>query len=419
MKSIFFLIPCLLLNRVYFISSISCIIVFLINNYLINLLNNYMIFFTIILVLYFNIFKPYNLMFIQLYKRLDQIYLIKLSTLFCLIFFMSKTCITLFIFFELSIIPIFFILIIFGITERKILASTFLFVYTIVFSILFLSTISLIKFNYMMTSISMIYITYLSVFVSLSLSLMFLVKIPIFIIHIWLPKAHLESSNIGSMILAGILLKLGRYGLLIFFNFVSLYKLDMNYFVILYMIYIYMICIFCTDLKLTVAFFSIAHIAIIVSRLIIEFSISLKTCILIIISHTISSSALFLLIFIFYSIFSSRILVNRSRMVFMSNMSIWIFYYFLCLNISIPPSLNFFREIYFISIISKIRSFIIFIIILMVIFRGAISVLIIIKSLFMKEEKFIYSNSLEVAFLIIIKTFFAIRLFSIYILLLI
>lgn len=48
----------------------------------------------------------------------------------------------------------------------------------------------------------------------------FLIKLPVFSFHLWLPKAHVESSTVGSMVLAGVLLKLGRYGLLLFRSYI-------------------------------------------------------------------------------------------------------------------------------------------------------------------------------------------------------
>jgi NADH-ubiquinone oxidoreductase chain 4 len=99
----------------------------------------------------------------------------------------------------------------------------------------------------------------------------FLVKIPIFLVHLWLPKAHVEAPVSGSMILAGVLLKLGGYGLIRVFPFLLLMGLNYNFiFVSISLVggfLIRLVCLRQIDIKALIAYSSVAHIGIVLRGL--------------------------------------------------------------------------------------------------------------------------------------------------------
>ena len=125
-----------------------------------------------------------------------------------------------YIFFESVLIPMYLLIGFWGSRVRKIRAAYFFFLYTLLGSVLFLLTIIYIYYQIGTTSFEILTtvsftlkeqkILWLSFFVS------FATKIPMVPVHLWLPEAHVEAPTSGSVILAGILLKLGTYGFIRF-----------------------------------------------------------------------------------------------------------------------------------------------------------------------------------------------------------
>lgn len=125
--------------------------------------------------------------------------------------------------------------------------------------------------------------------------LAFLVKFPMFTFHLWLPKAHVEAPVSGSIILAGVLLKLGGYGL------IRIYFLLRENLIIILIISISLIgsgllgiiCLIQRDIKVVIAYSSVVHIALIIVGVLIINNIGVEGAILVIIAHGICSSGIF------------------------------------------------------------------------------------------------------------------------------
>jgi len=177
----------------------------------------------------------------------------------------------------------------------------------------------------------------------------FSVKIPILPFHIWLPEAHVEAPTTGSVLLAGILLKLGIYGFLRFslplFPFASLYFLPLVYSIaILGILYSSLVTLRQIDLKKIVAYASIGHMNFVLLGL---FSFSLEGLIgsmYIMLSHGFISSALFSTIGMLYDRHHSRILFYYRGLAHVMPLFAFFFFFFNLANSSFPGTSSFLGE---------------------------------------------------------------------------
>jgi len=185
-----------------------------------------------------------------------------------------------------------------------------------------------------------------------------LVKIPIFLTHLWLPKAHVEAPVSGSMILAGVLLKLGGFGLCRVMNLIHFYLVKLrSYFIglsLVGIIYVGFICCRLNDIKALIAYSSVAHMALVICGLFSYYIWGFRGCLSMIVAHGISSSGLFCILNIYYErSHSRRIFLNKGLILLSSTMTLMFF--MLCIaNISAPPRINLLSEI---LLMARIISF--------------------------------------------------------------
>ena len=173
-----------------------------------------------------------------------------------------------YIFFESILIPMFLVVGVWGSRERKILASYYFFLYTLLGSVVMLLSILYI-YNQVGTTDYEVLLTF--VFSDLEQKILwftfflaFAAKVPMMPVHLWLPEAHVEAPTAGSVILAGVLLKLGTYGFIRFslplFPQASFYFAPFVYTISLMgIVYASLTAIRQTDFKRIIAYTSVAH----------------------------------------------------------------------------------------------------------------------------------------------------------------
>ena len=258
-----------------------------------------------------------------------------------------------YIFFESVLIPMFIIIGIWGSRERKIRAAYQFFLYTLLGSVLMLLAILLIYFQVGTTDLQILYTTSFSetrqILLWLAFFASFAVKVPMVPVHIWLPEAHVEAPTAGSVILAGIMLKLGTYGFLRFsiplFPYACIYFTPLIYTAsVIAIIYTSLTTLRQVDLKKIIAYSSVAHMNFVTIGLFSLNAQAIEGSILLMISHGLVSPALFLCVGVLYDRHKTRLLGYYTGCARTMPIFAILFIFFTMSNISLPGTSSFIGE---------------------------------------------------------------------------
>lgn len=276
-----------------------------------------------------------------------QGYILSLRLIFY-VFFTNNSFLGFYIIFELSLIPIFILVIGWGYQPERMKARISLLFYTLTGSLPLLGFFIYIgsKFERYSLRIDVVQ-PLMSNFLSFAALTAFLIKTPLFIAHLWLPKAHVEAPVFGSILLAALLLKLGTFGVFIYLEFLNLSTSGILVFSIALVstVLVRAICFRLLDIKIIVAYSSVAHIGIVLFLIYLSNSSRLQRAVLIMLSHGFRSAGLFFIAHIQYLRSHSRaLLVNKIIIANLPRITLaW--FLVICLNLAAPPTINLLAEL--------------------------------------------------------------------------
>nr|YP_010954456.1 NADH dehydrogenase subunit 4 [Tropilaelaps mercedesae]WMV02019.1 NADH dehydrogenase subunit 4 [Tropilaelaps mercedesae] len=335
---------------------------------------------------YFMILLSYWIMFMVILSMKNSsfskvfFFMMFMMMLILVLCFISLNLMWFYIFFESILIPMMLMIYIWGNQLERFKAGVYMFLYTIFGSF---PLMLILMYQMQVKSISFMYLMYdflglnfeLYFLYFLFMILGFLIKFPMYGFHLWLPKAHVEAPVGGSMILAGVLLKLGGYGLYRFMNLIF-FKNLMNYDCFIYVLslvgslYISIMCMSQVDLKMLIAYSSVSHMGLVILGLMSGSMWGLQGSLIMMISHGLCSSLMFFMSNLLYLRFYTRNLILLKGMMkifpFFS-----LFWFFSCsFNMGMPPSMNMLGEILLMGSILKYSFLFVFLIILIFIFSS-------------------------------------------------
>uniref|UniRef100_UPI0030FEF737 NADH dehydrogenase subunit 4 n=1 Tax=Struwela camposi TaxID=2859449 RepID=UPI0030FEF737 len=304
------------------------------------------------------IFASYKILNMHSSPRLF-IQLILTLALILILTFTQSNLLLFYIMFEASLIPTLFIILGWGNQPERLQAGMYLVLYTVAASLPLLLSISTI---YSLNS-SLFFPLYMwstpllpTLWWAASI-LAFLAKMPLYSLHLWLPKAHVEAPVAGSMILAAILLKLGGYGLIRFASlFYSMNSLFMPFLLSLTLwgaVITSFICLRQTDLKALIAYSSVGHMGLMTAGIMSNSSWGYEGALIMMIAHGLSSSGLFAIANSLYESTHTRSLFLTKGMQAMFPIMSLLWFILSIANMAAPPSLNLIAEI---SLFSSILS---------------------------------------------------------------
>nr|WMY90301.1 NADH dehydrogenase subunit 4 [Gephyroberyx darwinii] len=295
-------------------------------------------------------------------KNRQRVYISLLTSLqiFLILAFGATEIIMFYVMFEATLIPTLIIITRWGNQTERLNAGTYFLFYTLAGSLPLL--IALLLLQNETGTLSMLTLQY-----SKPLQLMsygdklwwagclvaFLVKMPLYGVHLWLPKAHVEAPIAGSMVLAAVLLKLGGYGMMRMMVMLDPLTKELSYPFIIFALWgIIMtgsICLRQTDLKALIAYSSVSHMGLVAGGILIQTPWGFTGALILMIAHGLASSALFCLANTNYERTHSRTMVlARGLQMVLPLMTTWWFIASLA-NLALPPLPNLMGELMIIT----------------------------------------------------------------------
>ncbi len=274
--------------------------------------------------------------------------------------FASRDLIFFYICFEFTLLPMYILISLWGSTNRKKAATRF-FLYTFTGSIIALAGLVYVAWRAVgvtggwtfdigvLASVAQSMSREEQTWVMVAMLAGFAVKVPLFPVHTWLPLAHTEAPTAGSVILAGVLLKLGTYAIYRFVlgfvpDAVIEHATTIAILAIIGILYAGLICWVQRDVKKLVAYSSVSHLGFCVLGMVALNSIGLSGAVLYMINHGLSTGALFFLIGMMYERYHTRSMQEIGGLA--KRMPVWAFFmgFFTMASVGLPGLNGFISE---------------------------------------------------------------------------
>nr|QXT43919.1 NADH dehydrogenase subunit 4 [Neoseiulus womersleyi] len=341
---------------------------FNLNNYLfLDTISGLMIFLSV-----FIMFCVYMMNYCKGFKK-DVLFLLSLMLVFLCFCFMCNYMLMMYVCFEIVFVPLMLLIMYKGASPERFSASVNMFIYTFFGSLMFLLLLLVLDISYVLILSKVILLCKNGSYLFLMVFFVFLVKIPMYFTHLWLPKAHVQASVEISMLLAGILLKLGGFGLIrLFFMFDLSLMWEVVMFLMVLNIFggmvISVVCLAQVDFKKLIAYSSVSHMGLMLAGLLSLSVMGQSGGVMMMVSHGFCSSCLFFMGNMYYERVSSRNLVMFKGVInLFPVLSIyWLLLIFI--NMGVPPFMNFMSEIILLMSLLKKSLFFIFFLSFMMMF---------------------------------------------------
>nr|VFU78796.1 NADH dehydrogenase subunit 4 [Proasellus assaforensis] len=256
-----------------------------------------------------------------------------------------------YIFFEASLVPTFILILGWGYQPERLQAGVYMMLYTI-----FASLPLLVVLLNIMTKDSIGFMGEINstttggVVVVVGAFLAFMVKLPLYMVHLWLPKAHVEAPVAGSMILASVLLKLGGYGMIRLLPKLSSSVISISWAFMSWGlvggVYISVACLRQVDVKILIALSSVAHMAMVFGGIMSMTAWGINGAMLVMLGHGFCSSGLFCIANMNYERSGTRsLLVMKGSQSILPALTLW-WFLLVAANMAAPPSMNLLGEVH-------------------------------------------------------------------------
>tara|TARA_B100001989_G_scaffold253193_1_gene238749 strand:+ start:12085 stop:13557 length:1473 start_codon:yes stop_codon:yes gene_type:complete len=315
--------------------------------------------------------------------------------------FCSLDIVLFYIFFESLLIPMFLIIGIWG-GKNRIFSSFKFFLYTLAGSVFFLISIIFMAYTSNTTSIVELDNYYFDVYIQkwlwFGMFLSFAIKVPMWPFHTWLPDAHVEAPTIGSMILAGILLKVGGFAFLrislpILPEASSYFSTFVVFLSAIAVVYTSLVAFAQTDIKKLIAYSSVAHMGYVTAGIFSLTEIGIQGSLFQMISHGIVSAGLFLSIGILYERTGSRILKDYNLLIKSMPIFSVLFIILVLSSVGLPGTSGFIGEL--LVVLGIFKNFLIFgIFVSTGIILGAIYMMSLVRKIIFTIDKDIIETAL-------------------------